>query len=65
MKEADCIEDEYVRAVDNKNDDVCLQKHEINIQFCDFIQVANIDHDFVFAFRRFVRTLNDSSNNEY
>ena len=24
MKEADCIEDEYVRTVDDKSDDVCL-----------------------------------------
>ena len=62
MKEADCIENEYIKTVDNESDDVCLQKHEINIQLCDFIQVANIDHDSVFAFRWFIRTMNDTSN---
>ena len=62
MKKIDCVEYEYVRAIDNENSNICLQRHKINIQFCNFVQIANVNYDFVFAFRRFVKAMNNSLN---
>ena len=53
MKKINCIYNVNVKTIVYDVDDVCLKRHKIIIRFNDFVEIANIDYDFVFSNRIF------------
>ena len=49
MKKIDCIHDVNVKIIVHEIDNICLKRYEIIIRFNNFVEIANIDYDFVFS----------------
>ena len=53
------VDDENIIVISHDADNICLQRHRINVDFRHFIQTFNVDDDFIFKIIESV-----ASNNE-
>ena len=53
MKKLDRVHNINVKTIVHDVDNVDLKRHKIIIRFNDFVEIANIDYDFIFSNRVF------------